>query len=172
MDFINKYIKIIDKLNSKIGIVISFLTGLLVIVVCYDVISRYFFKSSSVAVQELEWHLFSVIFLMGAAYTLLTENHVRVDVIYVRLSEKKKAWINIFGTLFFLIPLCVTVLYTSWNFTATSFAINETSPDPGGLPARFIIKSILPISFVFILLQGFSLLFKSIQEIKKGQKEK
>jgi len=109
---------------------------------------------------------------MGAAYTLLTENHVRVDVIYVRLSEKKKAWINIFGTLFFLIPLCVTVLYTSWNFTATSFAINETSPDPGGLPARFIIKSILPISFVFILLQGFSLLFKSIQEIKKGQKEK
>jgi TRAP-type mannitol/chloroaromatic compound transport system permease small subunit len=172
MNFINKYIKFIDKLNSKIGVGISFLTALLVIVVCYDVVTRYFLKSSSVAVQELEWHLFSVIFLMGAAYTLLTENHVRVDVIYSRLSEKKKAWINLIGTIIFLIPLCAMILYTSWNFVATSFAIGETSPDPGGLPARFIIKSVLPIAFVFILLQGISLLFKSILIIKQKPVEK
>ncbi|MFA3782137.1 TRAP transporter small permease subunit [Melioribacteraceae bacterium 4301-Me] len=162
MNFINKYIKAVDKLNSKIGIGVSYLTALLVIVVCYDVVTRYFFKSSSVAIQELEWHLFAVIFLLGGGYTLLTENHVRVDIIYVRLSEKKKAWINILGTFFFLIPFSLMILYTSWNFVENSFLISETSPDPGGLPARFIIKSILPIAFVFILLQGISLLFKSI----------
>ncbi|MCK5088097.1 MAG: TRAP transporter small permease subunit, partial [Melioribacteraceae bacterium] len=94
MKLIKSYIQIIDRVNSKIGYYVSWLTGLLVLIVSFDVFTRYFLKESSVAVQELEWHVFALIFLMGAAYTLKADEHVRVDIFYSRLSEKKKAWIN------------------------------------------------------------------------------
>lgn len=89
MNKLKKYIQLVDSMNEKIGKAIAWLTLLLVLVVCFDVVSRYVFKSSSVGVQELEWHLFAVIFLMGGAYTLKHEKHVRVDIIFSRLTKKK-----------------------------------------------------------------------------------
>ena len=171
MNVLKKYVKIIDFLNEKIGHGISWLTLLLVLVVCFDVVSRYIFKSSSVGVQELEWHIFAVIFLMGGAYTLMHEKHVRVDIIYSRLSERKKALINLAGTIFFLIPFCLLIIFSSFDFVWNSFTIGESSPDPGGLPFRFILKAVLPLSFIFILLQGISLLFKSILIITTPEKK-
>jgi len=162
LKFIRSYIQLIDRVNSKIGYYVSWLTFLLVLIVSFDVFTRYFLKESSVAVQELEWHLFALIFLMGAAYTLKIDEHVRVDVFYSRLSEKKKAWINFIGTLLFLIPFCVVIIYASLDYVTNSFSILESSPTPGGLPARYLLKAVIPISFFFILLQGFSLLFKSL----------
>jgi TRAP-type mannitol/chloroaromatic compound transport system permease small subunit len=162
MNQLKKYIKIIDSMNERIGKVIAWLTLFLVLVVCFDVVTRYVFKSSTVGVQEFEWHLFAVIFLMGAAYTLKQEKHVRVDVFYSRLTEKKQAVINLIGAGLFLIPFCLLIINSSIDFVWNSFIIGESSPDPGGLPARFILKSVLPISFVFILMQGISVLFKSI----------
>ena len=149
-------------MNSKIGYYVSWLTGLLVLIVSFDVFTRYFLKESSVAVQELEWHVFALIFLMGAAYTLKADEHVRVDIFYSRLSEKKKAWINFIGTLLFLFPFCVIIIYASFDYVTSSFSIFESSPNPGGLPARYLLKAVIPISFFFILLQGFSLLLKSL----------
>lgn len=162
MNKLKKYIKLVDSMNEKIGEAIAWLTLFLVLVVSFDVVTRYVFKSSSVGVQELEWHLFAVIFLMGAAYTLKHEKHVRVDIFFSSLTEKKQAVINLIGAGLFLIPFCLLIIYSSIDFVWNSFIIGESSPDPGGLPARFILKAVLPVSFVFILLQGLSLLFKSI----------
>jgi TRAP-type mannitol/chloroaromatic compound transport system permease small subunit len=172
MKFINGYIKIIDKLNTKLGIITSWLTFVLVLVTCYDVFTRYILNESSIALQELEWHLFAIIFLMAAAYTLIKDEHVRVDVFYSRFSEEKKAWINFLGAILFLIPFCILAIYTSKDFVINSFLFKETSPDAGGLPARYIIKAFIPVSFVFLLLQGISLAFKSFLEIKNHSKSK
>ncbi len=166
MKFIKTYIKLIDRLNSKLGYYISWLTLLLVLITCFDVFTRYVLNESSVALQELEWHLFSIIFLMAASFTLITDDHVRVDVFYSRFSDKQKAYVNLFGAVLFLLPFCVLVIYSSQNFVITSFQFKETSPDAGGLPARYILKSFIPISFVFLFFQGISLAFKSFLQIK------
>lgn len=169
MEFIKKYINFINKVNSKIGYLVSWLTLILVLITCYDVFTRYVLSESSAALQELEWHLFAVIFLMGSSYTLIIDDHVRVDILYSKFSEKKKAWINFLGAVLFLIPFCLIVIYSSQDFVINSIKFNEVSPDPGGLPARYIIKSFIPISFIFLLLQGISLAFKSFIEIKNNK---
>jgi TRAP-type mannitol/chloroaromatic compound transport system permease small subunit len=133
----------------------------MVIVVCYDVASRYIFNKSLVAVQELEWHLFGFLFLLGAAYTLKNNRHVRVDVFYDNMSEKKKAIIDFFGTIIFLIPFSLLVIYASKNFVIFSYNFHEGSPNPGGLPYRFILKSAIPVGFIMVVLQGISMLFRN-----------
>lgn len=157
----------VDKLNEKAGAFTGWLSALMVLIVCYDVFTRYLLNSSSIAVQELEWHLFAVIFLLGAAYTLKHDRHVRVDVLYHNFSPKNQAWVNFLGSLFFLIPFVIMVLITSSNFVTTSFRINETSPDPGGLPARFVLKACLPLGFILLLLQGIALMVRSLETILK-----
>jgi TRAP-type mannitol/chloroaromatic compound transport system permease small subunit len=99
---------------------------------------------------------------MGAGYTLLKDGHVRVDIIYQRMSPKSRAWVNLLGVLFFLLPGCYMIIATSLNFVAASFTVMEGSPDPGGIPFRFIIKSAIPAGFVLVMLQGISLGIKSL----------
>lgn len=164
------YIQIIDRLNEKIGKTISWLTIILVLVTCYDVIVRYIFRESSVAFQEIEWHLFAILFLMGGAYTLKTDDHVRVDIFYTKFSVEKKALVDFIGSIIFLIPFCLIAIYSSKDFVVNSFLIKETSPDAGGLPARYILKSFIPISFFLLLLQGIALCFKSYLNLKKTNK--
>lgn len=165
MQLLKSYIRVVDSLNEKVGVFISWLTTVLVLVVCYDVFTRYFLKKSSVAVQELEWHLFAVIFLVGAGYTLRYDRHVRVDVFFMKFKPKLQAWINFLGSLIFLIPFCLIGIWSSKAFVINSFVIRETSPDPGGLPARYILKAVIPIGFFLLLLQGVALVFRSIMEI-------
>jgi TRAP-type mannitol/chloroaromatic compound transport system permease small subunit len=160
------YIRVIDKLNEKVGTAVSWLTIVLVLVTCYDVIVRYIFKESSVAFQELEWHLFAVIFLAGSAYTLKMNEHVRVDIFYSRFSKEKKALIDFIGSILFLIPFTLMVIYSSKDFVINSFLIDETSPDAGGLPVRYIVKAFIPLSFFLLLLQGVALSFKSFLNLK------
>jgi TRAP-type mannitol/chloroaromatic compound transport system permease small subunit len=152
----------VDTLNEKIGRGITWLSTFLVLVVCYDVFTRYVLKESSVAIQELEWHLFALLFLIAAAYTLKHDRHVRVDVFYAKFSVKLKAWINFLGSLVFLIPFTMVSILASQKFVINSFVIGEKSPDPGGLPARYILKAAIPAGFFLLLLQAFSLAFKSL----------
>ena len=166
MKFINGYVKLVDRINERIGVLTSWLTALLVLVVSYDVFVRYLFGESSVGLQELEWHIFALIFLVGAAYTLKTNEHVRVDVFYTRFSTKRKAWLNLLGSIFLLIPFCIIIIISSQDFVSISFRLSETSPDAGGLPARYILKAFIPISFFLLLLEGIALAFKSFIEIK------
>jgi TRAP-type mannitol/chloroaromatic compound transport system permease small subunit len=161
MKFLRLYIQFINQLNEGLGRLTAWLTTGLVLVVCVDVLRRYLFKATSVAVIELEWYLFSIIFLLAAGYSLKHDQHVRVDVFYTRMTLKGKAWVNFGGTLLFLIPFCVVVIYTSYKFAWVSWQMNESSPNPGGLPATYFIKAMIPIGFVFLLLQALALLFAS-----------
>jgi len=147
----------IDSTNEAVGRMVSWVSLLLVLVVFVDVVMRYLFRTSFVFTQELEWHLFAFIFLIGAGYTLLHDGHVRVDIIYQRLSVKGRAWVNLIGVILFLIPGCWLVISTSWKFVGNSFSVMEGSPDPGGIPYRFIIKGTMTVGYALLLLQGLSM---------------
>ena len=161
---------LINQLNEQLGRIVSWTSFLLVLVVCYDVIMRYLFRVSSVGIQELEWHIFAFMFLMAAGYTLKHDKHVRVDVIYQKLSDKNQAIINLVGSIVFLIPFSVLVIWASQSFVAMSFTIGEGSPDPGGLPYRFLLKALIPLGFFFVLLQGISIAVESYIKIKQAGK--
>jgi len=155
----------IDILNEWIGRGVSWVTLGLVLVVFIDVVMRYLLNTSYVFTQELEWHLFAFIFLMGAGYTLLHDGHVRVDIIYQRLGLKGRAWLNLLGVIFFLIPGCLMVISTSFKFAYNSFSMLEGSPDPGGIPFRFILKGCITAGFLLLLLQGLSLGIHSLLQL-------
>ena len=155
----------IDHLNQWIGRGVSWATLGLVLVVFADVVMRYLLNTSFVFTQELEWHLFSFIFLIGAGYTLRHDGHVRVDIIYQRFGVRGQAWINLLGVIFFLIPGCLLVIITSWKFALNSWSILEGSPDPGGIPFRFIIKGCIPLGFFLLFMQGCSLGIHSLMQI-------
>ena len=160
---IKTIINSIDSFNEHIGRAASWLVLAMVLLICYDVAMRYFFQQGSVALQELEWHLFALIFLLGAAYTLKHNNHVRVDILYQSryLSNRHRALINILGTLFFLLPFCTLILLTAWPFVENSYYYQEGSPDPGGLPYRYLLKGSLLVAFSLLILQGIAELLRN-----------
>ena len=151
----------IDRFNDFIGQIISWMALILVLLIGIDVFLRYVFRFSSPAVFELEWHLFAALFLLGAGWTFKNDQHVRVDLFYQKFSEKGKAIVNLLGSLLLLLPFCIVGCFESLDFALNSLNIGETSPDPGGLPARYIIKSCIPISFLLLGLQGISVMLKS-----------
>jgi TRAP-type mannitol/chloroaromatic compound transport system permease small subunit len=171
MGFLIKLAGLIDWINEWIGRGVAWVTAGLVVIVFVDVVMRYAFNTSFVFTQELEWHVFAFIFLIGAGYTLLHDGHVRVDIIYQRLDQKGRAWVNLIGTIFFLLPGCLMIIDTSWQFVANSFNVMEGSPDPGGIPLRFVIKSAIPIGFCLIALQGVSLGIRSLVILLGAEEE-
>jgi len=171
VNFLKKISQFIDALNEKTGLFAAWLTTFMVITVVYDVIMRYGFKKGNIAVQEMEWHIFAVVFLIGAAYALKKDAHVRVDILYTKLSAKKRAWIDLFGTFIFLIPFSILIIYSTRNFIESSWAVREVSPDPGGLPCRYILKAMIPAGFVLLILQGISQAIKNILVIAGKESE-
>jgi TRAP-type mannitol/chloroaromatic compound transport system permease small subunit len=139
---------------NKIGTWISWVNILLILLICLDVLLRYFFNTTEKWIIELEWHLFALIFLIGASYTYQEDKHVRVDLFYQNYSEKNKLLINILGNIIFLIPWCLIVIYASFKYANVSFSYLEGSPDPNGLPARFIIKYVITLGFSLLLVQA------------------
>lgn len=156
----------IERFFDKAADMLGNLTGILMVVmmlnVFYDVVARYFFNTGSIAMQEMEWHLFSVVILLGTAYTLKEDGHVRVDVIYDTLSVKKKAVINIVGTIFFLIPFALLILFDSLAFVQEAYQSGEISGDPGGLTHRWIIKAFVPISMGLLVFTAVGFIVKNI----------
>lgn len=164
MGGLEKVVSVIDRMSEWSGRATAWLVFALVLLVCYDVAMRYLFQSGSIALQELEWHLFALIFLLGAAYTLKHDEHVRVDLIYAhrRISRKQRAWVNVVGGLVLLLPFCVLIIYTSWPFMVNAFTIGEGSPDPGGLPYRYLIKAAIPLGFAMLFIQGIAEVARNI----------
>ena len=154
----NKLANLIKKLCSSISF-------FLVILLSSDVLLRYIFNFSTASLYELEWHVFAIIFLLGSVYTLHADEHVRVDVFYSKFSKKNKRLVNLIGNLFFLIPFGLVISYTSIPFVADSYNILESSPDPGGLPFRFLIKSIITISFFLLAVIGFLRIINSFKSM-------
>lgn len=146
----------IDALQDRFGRAVSWLMLLMVLVVFGDVISRYALKTTSVFTQELEWYLFGTVYLLAAGYTLLHDEHVRVDIVYSKLSPRRKAWFDFVLLFIFFFPSCLLVIYTAWPFVRNSWAVWEGSSDPGGIPARWALKSVIILGFVILLVQGVS----------------
>ncbi|MCW8907754.1 MAG: TRAP transporter small permease subunit [Sedimenticola sp.] len=155
---------IVDAVNERLGRLISWLVLIMVLLGVYNAVTRKLSQTigvdlSSNAYIEAQWYMFSLVFLWGAAYALKHRAHVRVDILYSRVSDRVKAWIDIFGTCFFLMPISVLIVWVSWSYAADSWAILESSPDPGGLP-RYLVKSAIPIAFVLLIVQGVSEVIK------------
>lgn len=146
----------IDKLQDSFGRGVSWLMLAMVLIVFTDVILRYAFNMSAVFTQELEWHLFGIVYLLAAGYTMLYDEHVRVDILYSRFPPRKKAWFDFVLLFVFFFPSCLMIIITSWPFVRNSFAVLEGSPDPGGIPARWALKSVIIIGFVLLIIQGIS----------------
>lgn len=157
----------LEQFSEHTGMLVSWLVLAMVLLVSYDVAMRYFFQSGSVALQEMEWHLFSLIFLIGAAYTLKHDDHVRLDLFYKSkfMDDRRRAWIDLFGSIFLLIPFCILIISSAWPFVYQSYIHLEGSPDPGGLPYRWILKASIPLGFTFLLLQGVSDIVKNLSTV-------
>lgn len=160
----------IDRLNDAVFSSIRWLTLAMIMVGALNAIARYLTRFTGVALAsnawfDLQWYMFSLIFLLGAAYGLNRDVHVRVDVMYSRVTPRVKAWIDIAGTLLFIVPFSVMMLVTSWPAVRNSWAVRETSPDPGGL-ARYPIKTILLVCFTLLLLQAFSQAIKRAAQLR------
>ena len=162
--------KLIEKIIHFAEGVLSLLLLLMVLNVSFDVIMRYFFHNSSVAMQELEWHFFAIIILFGIAVSLKEEAHVRVDFLFERFSDRVQAVINIFGTFFFLLPLALLITAGSFTFVHDSWMIGEISEDPGGLPYRWLIKGMIPLSFSFLIFSAIGYILRNIRKFREADK--
>ena len=156
-----KFSAIIDIVNEKIGVVCNWLVLLACLVSGGNAMVRYAYDSSSNAWLEVQWYMFAVIVMFGAAYTLKRNEHVRVDLVYMMMSRRGQLWIDILGTLIFLLPTCLILAWLSWPFFMQSYAIGEHSSNAGGL-IRWPIKAVLPLGFLLVALQGLSELIKRV----------
>ncbi|PLX69998.1 MAG: C4-dicarboxylate ABC transporter permease [Denitrovibrio sp.] len=163
--------KFFDRFADWLGYFTGTLMILMMLNVFYDVIMRYFFRTGSIAFQELEWHIFSVVFLVGISYALKADGHVRVDVIYDNLNKKKKAIINLVGTIVFLIPFSLLIAFGSIDFLMEAYSTHEISGDPGGLTHRWIIKAFVPGSFFLLMFCSLGTIVKNLNIINKYNDE-
>ncbi|WP_348701767.1 TRAP transporter small permease subunit [uncultured Marinobacter sp.] len=131
--------------------------------VFYDVVARYAFSNVSIAMQEMEWHLYSVVFLLGIPYALRTDGHVRVDVFYNNWSDRTKAWVNMIGAIVFVIPFAYLIGIYGYSFALDAYNMGEGSGDPGGLPHRWIIKSVIPFTAFFTATAGLNMVTFAIR---------
>ena len=159
-DFLESFVK-------WVGYVAALTLALLIVLVVYDAVMRYLFQSGSIALQELEWHLFDVVIMLGIAYTLQRASHVRVDIFYDQYSDKVRRIINILGALFFILPFSLLIIYVGFDFVMISFDQLEASSDPGGLSYRFLVKSLLPLAFFLLIVQTVSEVYKEFVALKE-----
>jgi TRAP-type mannitol/chloroaromatic compound transport system permease small subunit len=156
---------VIDRINEKIGYMANLLVLLSVIVSAGNAMTRYAFNLSSNGWLEVQWYMFALIVMYGASYTLRRNEHVRVEIFYLMLSERAQLWLDLICTVLFLLPVCLLLAYLSWPFFKLSFDTSEVSGNAGGL-IRWPIKFVLPSGFVLLALQGVSEIIKRIAAIE------
>jgi len=156
MDFLRATVRRIDAFTEYCGRLLAWLVLAMGLLTTLIVIMRYGFNTGSIAAQELVTYMHGSVFMLGAAYALKHDAHVRVDIFYRDFGPRAKAWVNSLGGILFLIPLCVFIAFSSWNYVAESWAIRESSPEPGGIPAVFLLKSLIPLLAFNLLLQGLA----------------
>jgi TRAP-type mannitol/chloroaromatic compound transport system permease small subunit len=195
--FFKYIIYLINALSEWSGRLIAWLILFMVLIIVYQATMVALFSIGSVALQELQWHLFALVFLFGAAYTLKHDDHVRVDIIYQGhwMNDYRRAWLDFLGGLFLLLPFCLLVIVSSWEFVYRAFATCQSnadstglhglwefiytasltcegSADPGGLPFRFLLKAAIPLGFGLLMLQGIANSLTSLLYILESQEEK
>ena len=157
----NTLVHHIEHIVSVLGRGAGLLNLVLIVLVVADVLLRWFFSITAAWVIELEWHLFSLIFLLGIPYAMQQDRHVRVDLFYERFGKRDKRLVDIIGTLIFLLPWSVVLFYTSWQYAADAWSAGEGSPNPNGIPYFFPIKAVVPFAAALLFLQGIAVIWKS-----------
>ena len=176
------------RLSEVLGAVAAALLIILVVLISYNVVMRYAFKASSIGLEELSWHIYAAVFLLGIPFALRTGSHVRVDLLYERFSARTQALIDLIGAFVFLIPTCLVVIWSGWHFTLAAYqlgaqpegvaefftlltneGIGERSQDPGGLLNRWIIKGVIPLSFCFLLSAAIAFIIDRWEAFKATQ---
>ena len=161
---------LLDRFSRLTGACTAWLTLVMVVVTVIIVIMRYVFDAGLIWLQESVTWMHAAVFMLGAAYTLHHEEHVRVDIFYRTMSERRRAWVDFIGVLVFLLPLCTYLAWASYDFAAVAWSIKETSREPGGLPYPFIpiLKSIVILMPVTVALQSLSLMLVSVRRIRRS----
>jgi TRAP-type mannitol/chloroaromatic compound transport system permease small subunit len=163
MFLILKFDQLFKHISNLCGVLACSAMILLLLNVFFDVIMRYAFNDVSIGMQELEWHLFSCMFLLGIPYAMQGNAHVRVDIFYDRWTDPRKAWVNLLGSLVFVLPFISIIAYYSISFAYEAYEMGEGSGDPGGLPYRWIIKSIIPTSFILMGLASLGMITQALR---------
>jgi TRAP-type mannitol/chloroaromatic compound transport system permease small subunit len=152
----------IDSLCRWIGYVVAWLTLAMVLVTFTIVMLRYGLNTGWIAMQESVIWMHAMVFLAGAAYTLQQDGHVRVDIFYRNFGSRGKAWVDLLGTLLLLLPTCGFIFYTSWDYVATSWSLQEGSRETGGIPAIYLLKSFMLLMALLLILQGLAIAWRSL----------
>lgn len=156
------FVRAVDGFSDWLGRTVAWLSLGMVLVTCVVVLLRYVFAMGWIALQESVVYMHALLFLLGAAYTLKHDGHVRVDIFYQRMGSRGKAWVNLLGSCLLLMPFCLFILWSSWDYVVASWAVRESSREAGGLPAVFLLKSVIPLFAVILFLQGLALALRSL----------
>ena len=151
---LNRFISAIERLIDFSGRAVSWLTLLMVLVTFVVVVLRYAFDTGSIALQESITWLHAMVFMIGAAWAMREGAHVRVDIFYTRFSDRGRAWVDLFGSLFLLLPVMVFIGWISWQYISESWGVHEGSREAGGLPGVFLLKSLILVMAALLILQG------------------
>jgi TRAP-type mannitol/chloroaromatic compound transport system permease small subunit len=151
-----RVVKLIDALNERVGQLVSWLTLFMVLITFTVVVLRYVLDLGWIAMQESITYLHAVVFLAGAAFTLRHEGHVRVDILFRKFSPRNQAWIDLFGSLLLLLPVCGFIAWISWDYVLQSWDIQEGSREAGGLPGVYLLKTMILVMATLLLLQGLA----------------
>ena len=152
----------IDRVSVRLGRLTSFLVLPSIAVISVSVILRYFFSRTYVAMDEIQFYFYSVMFLFGFSYVFKEDGHIRVDILYGRLSDRKKSLINLLGGLFLTIPWAAAICYYSFHYFLRSYRVNERSTEASGLPGLYVLKFMLFLAFVLLLLQAIASVFRQL----------
>ena len=151
----------LEWINRSVGVLVAWLSLAMVLVTFVVVVLRYVFDTGSIALQESVTYMYAILFMLGVAYTLQQDGHVRVDILYQGFSRPGQAWVNLLGTLFLLVPVSVFLLVSSWGYVADAWAVHEGSREAGGLQGVWLLKTLLLIMPVLMLLQGLIWLLRN-----------
>jgi TRAP-type mannitol/chloroaromatic compound transport system permease small subunit len=157
-----RVVKFIDALNERVGQAVAWLTLFMVLITFAVVVLRYVFDLGWIAMQELVTYLHATVFLAGAAFTLRHEGHVRVDILLQGLSPRGQAWVDLFGTLLLLLPVCGFIAWVSWDYVLQSWGLWEGSRETGGLPGVYLLKSLILVMAGLLLLQGVAIALRCV----------
>ena len=161
----------IDRITELVGNTAAWMALALVLVTFTVVMLRYLFQLGWIAMQESILYLHASLFLLGAAYTLKTDGHVRVDIFYRGFTAKHKALVDLLGSLLLLLPVCSFLLWVSWDYVSTAWSIHEGSPEAGGLPYVYLLKTLIPVAVVLLILQGISQALSSLSILLSAQSD-
>lgn len=166
-----KALAIIESLVERTGRAVAWATLALVLVTACVVMLRYGFNQGAIKLQESILYLHSAVFLLGAAFTLKEGGHVRVDIFYRAMSARRRAMVDALGVVFLLLPTCIFVFVVSLPYVASSWRLLEGSREPGGLPAVFLLKTLIPLAMVLLVLQGLVVLVRALRRLRAGPDE-